>query len=90
MPAGRPKVDLDFYRHELTSLYNEDLNIDQLLQYLHDEYNITITKSTLKRRFKGWAVRKRTATVISDELKKRIQVLFFEVGLDDKDILQVL
>ena len=29
-------------------------------------------------------------TVVSDELKKRIQVLFFEVGLDDKEILRVL
>ena len=70
--AGRPKVDLDFYRHELTSLYNEDLNIDQLLQYLHDEYNITIAKSTLKRQLKDWAVRKHTATFVSDELKRRI------------------
>jgi hypothetical protein len=27
---------------------------------------------------------------VSDELKKRIQVLFFEIGLNDKEMLKVL
>ena len=44
----------------------------------------------LKRRFNEWDIWKRTATVLSDELKRRIQVLFFEIGLDDKEMLQVL
>jgi len=88
--VGRPKVDLDWYRHELTGLYNEELKIDQLVQYLFDEYGIEITSRTLKRRFNEWGVRKHAATIVSDELKKRIQVLFSEVGLNDKEMLQVL
>lgn len=77
--GGRPKVDLDTHKHQLTSLYNEDLNINQLVQY-----NTFTTNTALQLK----AVHSR------DDLKigpygsiQRIQVLFFKVGLDDKEML---
>ena len=47
--GGRPKVDLETYKAELTSLYNEGLKSNQLAQYLKDEYSIQVTGRTLKR-----------------------------------------
>jgi hypothetical protein len=88
--VGRPKVDLDIYQPELRNLYDEGLSFDQLSQHLAEQHNTQINTRTIQRRFQEWHVRKRKPTVISDELKKRIQVLFFEVGLDDNEMLQVL
>lgn len=71
-------------------MFHEELTTDQIAQHLQDEYNIRVTSRTIRRRLKDWSVRQRTATVVSDELKRRIQVLFFEIGLNDKEMLQVL
>ena len=89
---GRPKVDLEIYQPELRTLYeSEGISFDQLSEYLFSEHQIQITARTIKRRFQTWGIRKRhPPTILSDELKKRIQVLFFEIGLDDKDMLHVL
>jgi hypothetical protein len=89
--AGRPKVDLEPYQDELVHLYHEDLSFDQMATYLHDEHRISVTGRTVKRRFQGWNIQKRQAPpVISDDLCRRIKVLFFKVGLKDKELLYVL
>jgi hypothetical protein len=88
--AGRPRIDIGEYQMELVSLFSEGLTIDQLSHYLQEEYDITVNTRTIKRRFQQWQVRKRQPTLVSQELKNRIQVLFFEVGLEDQDMLHVL
>jgi hypothetical protein len=74
---------------EIAELYGP-LTVDQLRIYLSEEYGIIATVRTIKRRLQEWGLRVRQVTEASDELKRRIQVLFFEVGLDDTDMLRVL
>src|SRR5205807_8525500 len=89
---GRPKVNFEIHQPTLRTLYeSEGLSFDQLSEYLLSEHQIQVTARTIKRRFQVWGIRKRhPPIVLSDELKKRIQVLFFEIRLDDKDMLHVL
>jgi hypothetical protein len=51
---------------------------------------VTANPRTLKRRFQNWGVRRKLPTCVAERLKKRIQVLSFDVGLEDSEILQVL
>jgi hypothetical protein len=87
---GRPKVDLEIYRDELQSLYEHGVSIQHISE-IFAERDIKIPVRTIKRRFKEWHIRKRLPPIdVSDDLKRRIQVLFFEVGLEDDDMLHVL
>jgi hypothetical protein len=88
--VGRRKVNLDAFRVELTGLYAEGLTVDRLKTYLKEQYEFDVTSRTIKRRLQDWQIRKRQVTRVSDELKRRIQVLFFEIGLNDEDMLCVL
>ncbi|KAF2178925.1 hypothetical protein K469DRAFT_597930, partial [Zopfia rhizophila CBS 207.26] len=53
-------------------------------------YNLKVNLRTIKRRFWNWRVVRRLPTEVEEQIKKRIQVLFFEVGLEDKDMLCTL
>jgi hypothetical protein len=72
-------------------LFDQDLSFDQLATYLFEEHNISVTGRTIQRRFRAWNIRKRQAAPEpTDELCKRVQILFFEVGLEDRDMLHLL
>jgi len=71
-------------------MFTEEFTVDQIVRHLHEEHNVQITSRTVQRRLKDWSVRRRAATIVSDELKQRIQYLFFEISLDDKEMLKVL
>jgi hypothetical protein len=86
----RPRLNIDGHRHELAALFQEGLSFDELARHLRDEYGLNVNLRTLKRRFNNWSIRKREATVVSDDLKRRIAALFFEVGLDDQEMLIAL
>lgn len=90
MVGGRPRIDLTQYQLELCGLFNEGLTFNQIALYLFETYRITINTRTLKRRFRTWNIRRQLPTEVEDSVKRRIQVLFFEVGLEDIDILTVL
>jgi hypothetical protein len=92
LTAGRPKVDLEPLRQDLTDLFSIDgLTVDELVQYLDKWHEISIHKSTLKRRMKDWGVRRRAAAIEDpDYLQQRIQFLVFNKNLDDTELLQVL
>jgi hypothetical protein len=74
----------------LISLFAEGLTYDQLVTYLVEDHNIQISLRTIKDRFKGWGITRRLPTSVEDRIKNRIWVLFFEVGLEDDEILTVL
>jgi hypothetical protein len=88
--GGRPRIDLTQYQLELCGLFHEGLTFDQLSTYLLETYQLNINTRTLKRRFQAWEVRRRIPAQVEDAAKRRIQILFFEVGLEDSDILTIL
>lgn len=88
--VGRQSINLDPFQEELTRLYEAGLSYSELVRYLAEEYEVSVTDRTIKRRFRVWNIRRYERRDASDELKRRIQVLFFEIGLNDQDILHVL
>src|SRR5579871_6768919 len=88
--GGRPRTNVDQYHSEICALYNEGLNAHQISEHLSNTYSVSISYRTLKRRFQDWGLNKRMPSHVADEVKARIQVLFFQVGLEDHDMLTVL
>jgi hypothetical protein len=86
-----PKVDLEQYKNDLSELYLQGVTANDLVQYLEIWHGISIHRNTMKRRLKDWRIRQRISPPeVSTQLKQRIQVLFFQIGLSDFEILQVL
>jgi hypothetical protein len=61
-----------------------------LQEWLKNEKEFTVGTTILKQRFKQWGVQRRPPAHIQDHIKGRIFVLFFEQGLEDIEIRQVL
>jgi hypothetical protein len=74
----------------MIGLYQEGLTFDQIAKHLDEAYAVHTTSRTIKRRFRNWEITRQMPTEVKEEIKNRIQVLFFEVGLEDKDLLSAL
>lgn len=90
-------IDIEPYKDELIDLVQCDdghgYTYEELRDWLFDEHNISIQPRTIRRRFAEWGVRKlnKNASDSSyDEIKRHIWTLFFDVGLNDIEILRVL
>jgi hypothetical protein len=88
--SGRPPINLDRHREQLIGLYHASMTLDHLIDFMYDHHHISINKRTIKRRFKLWNVRKYISSDCSQEMQDRIVELFFEAGLNDREMLQVL
>ncbi|KAL5362969.1 hypothetical protein BJX96DRAFT_167093 [Aspergillus floccosus] len=78
---GRKAINLEPYRDEIILLYSSSTS----------KYNLQISKRTLKNRLQQWEIRRQDRTITSNSLlHARIRVLFFQVGLEDKELLSVL
>ena len=87
----RPIIQLEHYQELIGQLYLiEELTLSEVCQHLHDIQGIDVAKRTLQRRLKQWGMEKYDKTEDTIELRMRIVVLFYDTGLDDKSILQVL
>ncbi|KAF2195929.1 hypothetical protein K469DRAFT_744338 [Zopfia rhizophila CBS 207.26] len=74
----------------MAALFHEGLMFEQIAKHLYKQYNIKVNLRTIKRRFQNWRVVRRLPTEVKEQIKKRIQVLFFEVGLKNEDMLCAL
>ncbi|KAF2796715.1 hypothetical protein K505DRAFT_359073 [Melanomma pulvis-pyrius CBS 109.77] len=90
MPVGRRAINIQPHKEELVGLFHEGLTYEQLRTWLANTHHVTASLRTIKTWFKRWKVTRRLPTGIEDRIKRRIQVLFFEVGLEDHEILEVL
>ena len=88
--GGRPRINIELYKAELVELFQEGLTYEELVEHIQEHYNIIIARRTLQRRFQQWGTYKRSPTILSEDLQRHIQVLFFEVGLNDHDMLIAL
>ena len=88
---GRRAINLDPYKDEILSLYTSRTTVTSILTLLYKKYNIQISKRTLESRLQSWDIQYQNRTLISDPLlHARIRVLFFQVGLEEKELLSVL
>ncbi|KAE8374203.1 hypothetical protein BDV26DRAFT_284469 [Aspergillus bertholletiae] len=74
----RPTIDLEPYKAEITALYQRNEPVAAIQDYLKESFNLQLSKRTLE------------SLSINTDVQARIKVLFFQVGLEDKDILYVL
>ncbi|KAE8334194.1 hypothetical protein BDV24DRAFT_156997 [Aspergillus arachidicola] len=87
----RPTIDLEPYKAEITALYQRNEPVAAIQDYLKESFNLQLSKRTLESRLQEWGLLHQDRTVsINTDVQARIKVLFFQVGLEDKDILYVL
>ncbi|KAL4933488.1 uncharacterized protein BDV17DRAFT_252101, partial [Aspergillus undulatus] len=87
----RPAINLDPYRLEISQLYLAGETPDSIALNLAAKYQISVTAPTIKVRLRTWGIRKQNRTAARDEaLHARIKVLVYQVGLEEKELLQVL
>lgn len=84
----RTTIDLQPYKAEIISLFQNGNSADSIVKQLQNKYNFEVAEHTIKSRLQEWGIRKRNCMTTSDSiLHARIKVLFYEVGLEEKDML---
>lgn len=87
----RTSINLEPYQAEITSLFLNNNSAASIANILQNKYNIQVTDRTIESRFQKWGIRKQNRTTSSDTiLHARIKVLFYQVGLEEKDMLRTL
>ncbi|EED24632.1 hypothetical protein TSTA_079870 [Talaromyces stipitatus ATCC 10500] len=88
MPAGRPPSQIDQYKQEISTSFQNGQSISNITKMLSDEYQITIHPETIRRRLKQWGVSRTNPG--PRELEDKIKELYFKQGLRDKEIIRAL
>jgi hypothetical protein len=88
MPAGRPPSEIDQYKQEISTSFQDGQSILNIRKMLSDEYQITIHPETIRRRLKLWGVSR--TNLGPGELEDKIKELYFKQGLRDKEIIRAL
>ena len=87
----RPSIDLESYKTEIISLFQNNNSVKIIANILQRKYNLQITDRTIKSRLQEWEIRKRNRTTTSNSLlHTRIKILFFQVGMEEKEMLPAL
>ena len=86
-----PIIDIECHREYIKSLFQEDnIKKQEICDILLQKFRIHISLRTLESWLKQWGIAKNRLSEDTPELRLRLTVLFFDVGLEDKDILHVL
>ena len=86
-----PIIDIECHREYIKSLFQEDnIKKQEICDILLQKFGIHISLHTLESQLKQWGIAKNRLSEDTPELRLCLTVLFFDVGLEDKDILHVL
>ncbi|KAF1936682.1 hypothetical protein EJ02DRAFT_479412 [Clathrospora elynae] len=88
--GGRPRTDIAPFEDDLRALFEEGLTFRQLADWLYEEHQVRCGLTTLKDRFRRWDIRRCITSDVEQQLKNRIIVLFYQLNLDDSEILRML
>ncbi|EED13958.1 hypothetical protein TSTA_101940 [Talaromyces stipitatus ATCC 10500] len=88
MPVGRPPSQIDQYKQEISTSFQNGQSISNITKMLSDEYQITIHPETIRRRLKQWGVSRTNPG--PRELEDKIKELYFKQGLRNKEIIRAL
>ena len=88
--GGRPPKGVANFKDEILDLlYTQKWKHHGITKWLADNKNIHISSRTLQRQLKKWDVLQQDRTIDTEELRKRIDVLFRKL-LSDKKMLEML
>jgi hypothetical protein len=84
--------DFEPYRDTIIQVYRQHQNPRAAVLNLERSYNIHITQATLYRRLSAWGIdpKNRHRVPDSTELRLRIRELFWDLNLNDSEILILL
>jgi DNA polymerase III delta prime subunit len=83
--------NLESYKTEIIFLFQNNNSSSVIARILLNKYDLKVTSRTIESRLQNWRIRKYNRTATADTiLHARIRVLFFEVGLEEKDLLRAL
>jgi hypothetical protein len=86
----RRPIDLEPYKAEIIRIFQND-SIESVIQYLQHHHQLQAKRTTIKNWLRRWEIRKLNPKVTTDaELHARIKVLFYQVGLEETDMITVL
>ena len=86
----RPQIDLDTYKDEITTLFNQQNTNQAICLELAQRYSIDITQRTLARRLQQWGLRRLPSKTFDNKaLCERIRSLVYD-NLSDQEILPML
>jgi hypothetical protein len=91
--TGRPRINLEDFKSQIEEALILNTSIEQIQQTLRDEHGCTVAKNTIRRRIEEWGLEmphKQTRTEENEELRSRINDLYFQYGLTDTELLQQL
>jgi hypothetical protein len=87
----RTSIDLEPFKEEILQLVQDGLSSANIAAHFRVRHGFTVSERTIKSRLQGWGTRRRNLNVNTDSrLRDRIRALFFEQGLEDKEMLRVL
>ncbi|EED21282.1 hypothetical protein TSTA_085130 [Talaromyces stipitatus ATCC 10500] len=88
--VGRPSKDLYQFQEEISSRFLDGETMEDIAEYLTNEYQYEINSRTIRRRLKEWGIKRRVRTIDKENLDNQIMILFFQCGLSDDDMHSAL
>jgi uncharacterized protein YehS (DUF1456 family) len=87
----RPSINLEPYKAELINLYQNSASIQSLQTFLLNQHGIQLTTQTIESWLQKWGIKKQNYMASSNiVLHAHIRILFFQVGLEEKDLFHIL
>jgi len=90
MLAGRPRVNLDSYKEEITNDWRHGSSLAEIRESLTAEYGVKISTRTIERQLRNWNCSRHLNEEVVNRIKGRIIVLYFNEGCTDKEIVERL
>ena len=88
----RPAIDLEPYKAQIIHLYQDGRTTTAISTFLQRQCDVQVHPHTVNSRLQGWGIEtKHLRTAQGDPvIKERIKELFFQIGLEDTELLKVL
>lgn len=89
---GRPRIDLNPYKDEISTLFHQYKTTETICQELARRYSIDISYNTLARRLHEWDLRRlpsRLPSASHEALYDRVKALVFD-NYSDTELLPIL
>ncbi|KAL3705760.1 hypothetical protein TMatcc_006769, partial [Talaromyces marneffei ATCC 18224] len=91
----RQAIDLEPFKAQIIALFNSGSSCQSIQQRLHDRHSIDVSERTINNRLRDWGhwqsqTRYDRTSMHDNALKERIRALFFEAGLEERDLLRTL
>lgn len=88
----RPAINLELYKAEIIALLESGTNINEICDFLQQQYDIKVHYRTLSSRLRDWGIRKNSPYTVrhEPEFLERVKYLFLEIGASEAEMLQIL